>query len=102
MRELQCFCLKENFLEAKLGVGVNISGRGKQGMLGSESVLLSQQAFDKFHVSRSIQGLLFEHWVPLQISHRYWRSVRTDVDASLTKLAQVANIPNQRSQRQAQ
>ena len=93
MRELQCFCLKETFLEAKLGVGVNISGRGKQGMLGSEFDLLSQQAFDKFHVRRSIQGLLFEHWLPLPISRRHWRSVRADVDASLTKLAQGANIP---------
>ena len=92
VRELQCFCLKESFLEAKLGVAVRISRHGRQRTLALEYDLLSQQAFDEFCVRRSIQGLPFEHWLPLPINRRHWRSVRVDVDTSLTKLAQGASI----------
>jgi hypothetical protein len=92
VRELQCFCLKESFQEAKLGVGVKISIHGRQRILESEFDLLSQQAFDEFHICRSTEGLSFEHWLPLPINRRHWRSVRVDVDASLTKLAQGAGV----------
>jgi len=92
MRELQCFCLKESFLNAKLGVGVHIARRGRLGTFESEFDLLSQEAFNKFHVRRSIQGLGFEYWLPLPISRRHWRSLRADIDTSLEQLARAAAI----------
>ncbi len=92
MRELQCFCFKENFMRAKLGVGVHVWGRGRQGCLESEFDLLSQQAFDQFHVRRSVQGLEFEHWLPLPLSRRHWTSVSADANKSLVQLARAANI----------
>jgi len=94
MRELQCFCFKDNFMRTKLGVGVHIDRKGKQGTLQSEFDLLSQQAFEQYHVRRSIQGLGFEHWLPLPLSRRHWRSVSADVNASLTQLAKAADIPD--------
>lgn len=94
MRELQCFCFKDTFMRTKLGVGVHINRQGKQGTLQSEFDLLSQQAFEQFDVRRSIQGLGFEHWLPLPLSRRHWRSVSADVSASLTQLAKAADIPN--------
>lgn len=94
MRELQCFCFKDTFMRTKLGVGVHINRKGKQGTLQSEFDLLSQQAFEQFDVRRSIQGLGFEHWLPLPLSRRHWRSVSADVSASLTQLAKAANIPD--------
>ena len=93
-REVQCFCFKENFLKTKLGVGVYASRGGRQDMLESEFDLLSQQAFENFGIRRSIQGLPFEHWLPLPISRGHWKSVRADVGASLGKLAQAARIPS--------
>lgn len=93
LRELQCFCFKDSFMRTKLGVGVHINRKGKQGTLQSEFDLLSQQAFEQFHVRRSIQGLGFEHWLPLPLSRRHWRSVSTDVSTSLGQLAKAADIP---------
>lgn len=94
MRELQCFCFKDNFMRTKLGVGVHVNRKGKQGTLQSEFDLLSQQAFERFHVRRSIHGLGFEHWLPLPLSRRHWRSVSADVTASLTQLAKAAVMLN--------
>ena len=94
MRELQCFCLKENFMRTKLGIGVHVAGWGRQKELESEFDLLSQQAFKQFHIRRSIQGLGFEYWLPLSLSRRHWRSASADVHTSLAKLAQAASIPN--------
>jgi ubiquitin-protein ligase len=96
LRELQCFCFKDNFLNAKLGVGVHCAGSGRQGTFESEFDLLSQQAFEQFRVRRSIQGLGFEHWLPLPISRRHWRSVRADVKVSLRQLGYAAAIPDDR------
>ncbi|MCJ1454897.1 hypothetical protein MMC28_005250 [Mycoblastus sanguinarius] len=42
MRELQCFCLKESFMKAKLGVGVHVHDYGRQGTFESEFDLLSE------------------------------------------------------------
>lgn len=94
LRELQCFCLKKTFMETKLGVGVHIASKGAQGNLESEFDLISQAAFEKFAVRQSIQGLRFEHWLPLPLSHRHWRSVSADAQASLTQLANAAREPN--------
>lgn len=92
MREVQCFCLKKSFLNAKLGVGVHLFYQGRFGTLESEFDILSQQAFEKFEVRRSIQGLDFEYWLPLPISRRHWRSVKGDADTSLSQLAKAADI----------
>lgn len=94
LRELQCFCLKESFLNVKLGVGVHIEGRGRSRTLESDFDLLSHQAFHEYCIRHSIQGLEFEHWLPLPISHRHWRSVRGDVNTSLNQLALAATIPD--------
>lgn len=92
VRELQCFCLKESFMKAKLGVGVYIYRRGREGTFESEFDLLSQQAFQAYGIHRSVQGLYFDHWLPLPISRRHWRSVRADVSGSLRGLARAANL----------
>lgn len=92
VRELQCFCLKESFMKAKLGVGVYIYRKGREGIFESEFDLLSQQAFQDYGINRSVQGLNFGHWLPLAISRRHWRSVRADVYGSLQALAQAANL----------
>lgn len=92
LRELQCFCLKESFLAARIGIGVHVSGHGKLKKLKSEFDLLSQQAFDQFCVRHSIQGRAFEYWLPLPISYRHWRSVKRNADASLARLAEATSI----------
>lgn len=92
VRELQCFCLKENFMKVKLGVGVHIHSRGREGTFESEFDLLSQQAFRDYEIRMSVQGLGFEYWLPLPISRRHWRSVQTDVSSSLRELAYAANL----------
>lgn len=45
VRELQCFCLKESFMKVKLGVGVHIHSKGREGTFESEFDLLSYEAF---------------------------------------------------------
>ena len=92
VRELQCFYLKENFMKVKLGVGVHIHSRGREGTFESEFDLLSQQAFRDYEIRTSVQGLGFEYWLPLSISRRHWRSVQTDVFGSLRELAYAANL----------
>lgn len=92
VRELQCFCLKESFMKVKLGVGVHIHRRGREGTFESEFDLLSQQAFRDYEIRTSVQGLGFEHWLPLPISRRHWRSVRAEVSGSLGKLAHAASL----------
>ncbi len=92
MREVQCFCLKKNFLNAKLGVGVHVNHRGRSRNIESEFDILSQQAFEQFKVRQSIQGLDFEYWLPLPVSRRHWRSVKGDADVSLSQLAKAADI----------
>ncbi|KAL9600001.1 MAG: hypothetical protein Q9219_003470 [cf. Caloplaca sp. 3 TL-2023] len=92
IRELQCFCLKQSFLDAKLGVGVHIGGRNRVGTFSSEFDLLSQQAFETYGVRRSIQGLPFQHWLPLPIARRHWRTVREDIDQRLQTLGKAAKI----------
>ena len=92
MREIQCFYLKENFMNSKLGVGVHVSRHTRPGTLESEFDFLSHKAFGQFRVRRSVQGVGFEHWLPLPISQQHWGSVREDTLPSLRKLARVADI----------
>ncbi|KAI4227734.1 MAG: hypothetical protein L6R40_008190 [Gallowayella cf. fulva] len=92
LRELQCFCLKESFSRVRLGVGVHIKRWGKEGTLSSEFDLLSHQAFHQHDVRRSIQGLSFEHWLPLPISRRHLRRVTSETTKALLDLATAAKF----------
>lgn len=93
MRELQCFCLKENFMKMQLGIGVSVTGGRAQGSLGSEFDLLSLEAFEKYYVRRSVQGVKFQYWLPVPLSWRHWRSVKPLVDPCLRKIAVAARMP---------
>ena len=75
-RELICFCLKKDFTDAKLGVGVHINRRGRLGSFESEFDLLSLEAFKEFRVRKSVQGVGFENWLPLPISRSHYNSVK--------------------------
>jgi ubiquitin-protein ligase len=92
-RELQCFCLKEDYLTTLLGVGVSVTGRGK-GFLESEFDLLSRDGFRTHRIRRSVQGVPFQHWLPLPISNGHWRRVKEYVPNSLDFLAHAANLGN--------
>ncbi|KAL8924238.1 MAG: hypothetical protein Q9172_002778 [Xanthocarpia lactea] len=94
IREQQCFCFKESFLDVKLGVGVHVAARGREGTLESEFDLLSEQAFDYYGVRNSVQGLAFEHWLPLPISRRHWRKVRKDIGTRFSNIGLAANLKN--------
>lgn len=47
-RELQCFCLKKDYMTSKLGIGVSLNKeeKGNFALLGSEFDLLSEDAFE--------------------------------------------------------
>ena len=92
LRELQCFCYKESFMKVKLGIGVHIRRKGCEGTFESEFDLLSQEAFRDYGIRTSVQGLGFEHWMPLPLSRRHWRWVRADVSSSLEQLADAASL----------
>ena len=92
LRELQCFFSKESFMKVKLGIGVHIRRKGCEGTFESEFDLLSQRAFRVYGIRTSVQGLGFEHWMPLPLSRRHWRSVRADVSSSLEQLADAASL----------
>ncbi|KAL8789766.1 MAG: hypothetical protein Q9213_001017 [Squamulea squamosa] len=87
VRELQCFCLKEHFQHVKLGVGVHVGLKGKEGKLSSEFDPLSHQAFHQHCIRTSIQGLPFEYWLPLPFSRRHFQTVKLDTLQALETLA---------------
>ena len=93
-RELQCFCLKKSFSErgVQLGVGVNVVQRGRQGTIESEFDLLSLQAYKEFGIRRSVQGLRFQHWLPLPISPRHFDSVKDEVNTSTSRIGTAAKL----------
>ncbi|KAM7184603.1 SUMO-conjugating enzyme ubc9 [Rhypophila sp. PSN 637] len=91
-RELRCFLLKESFLGQKLGIGIHIGGNGRYREVQSEFDLLSQQAYKSHCIRRSVQGLHFEHWLPLPISHGHWRRVNADTYSALALLSKVTRI----------
>jgi len=78
-RELQCFCLKQGYKEAKLGVGVTVN----KGQISSEFDLLSEEAYRDLEIRHSIHGLRFQHWLPLPISWHHWRRVKADAHRTL-------------------
>ncbi|KAJ9652146.1 hypothetical protein H2198_008568 [Neophaeococcomyces mojaviensis] len=91
-RELTCFCLKQGFTETKLGVGVHISRTGRLGSFESDFDLLSLQAFEKFGVCTSVQGLPFEHWLPLSISRGHYKSMKGLLPNRLRELGKSAGF----------
>lgn len=91
-RELQCFCLKKDYKEVKLGVGVNVVGSGKFPTYESEFDFLSQEGYKTHGIRRSTQGRIFTSWLPLPISYRHWRKVQGDVNVALTSLAEDGNL----------
>ena len=92
LREVECFILKKSFMEVRLGVGVQVGGGRGTGRLASEFDLLSQEAFTSFKIRKSVQGLPFQHWMPLPISRRHWNPVRKDADVAIANLAQAARL----------
>lgn len=91
-RELQCFCFKESYLSRKLGVGVAVIKRGRTGTFESEFDLLSQEGFETHRIRLSVQGMRFQHWLPLPISRGHWRKVKSSVPASLGALYADASL----------
>jgi ubiquitin-protein ligase len=93
-RELQCFCLKRDYAvkDVKLGVGVSITQKGRLGFFESEFDLLSQEGFQIHRIRRSVQGVTFQHWLPLPISYGHWRKVQGDVSMPLSTLAVEAKL----------
>ncbi|PQE09702.1 ubiquitin-conjugating enzyme family protein [Rutstroemia sp. NJR-2017a BBW] len=91
-RELVCFCSKKDYTETKLGVGVHVFLQRSQGTITSEFDLLSHEAFANHHVRRSIQGISFQHWLPLPLSFTHWDKVKDMVDVSLSGIATAAKL----------
>lgn len=92
-RELQCFTLKQGFHALELGIGVHFERtRGADRQLSSEFDLLSWTAFKDLQVQRSIQGLFFEHWLPLPIAHKHWQRAKPNIDNHLRDIQRAANI----------
>lgn len=90
-RELQCFCLKQSFLDCKLGIGVSVTG-GRRPVFRSEFDLLSQDAFFQHKVRDSIQGVRFDKWLLLPLSRRHWNKARTQASACLKGLHEYADM----------
>ncbi|SMQ48494.1 unnamed protein product [Zymoseptoria tritici ST99CH_3D1] len=82
-RELHCFTLRGGLHHLDLGVGVHVKYKAIQ----SEFDLLSRQAFDECRVRTSVQGLPFEHWLPLPLSAKHWHKVKGQVTKSLTDIS---------------
>ncbi|OTB15212.1 hypothetical protein K445DRAFT_22704 [Daldinia sp. EC12] len=83
-RELQCFCLKQDYHSVNLGVGVSID----RGQIASEFDLLSQDAYRVWNIRQSVNNLHFDHWLPLPISRGHWQRVKKRVEVSLNTMVQ--------------
>ncbi|KAI3317371.1 hypothetical protein HD806DRAFT_550535 [Xylariaceae sp. AK1471] len=81
-RELQCFCLKQGYQSAKLGVGVAV----RRGQISSEFDLISQQAYKDLDIRMSIHNIPFEYWLSLPISRRHWERVRGEAQHTLSQV----------------
>ncbi|KAI1651080.1 uncharacterized protein F4817DRAFT_367617 [Daldinia loculata] len=83
-RELQCFCLKQNYQFVNLGVGVSVD----RGQIASEFDLLSREAYRSWNVRESVNNIHFDHWLPLPISPGHWQRVKKYVKISLEAMVQ--------------
>ncbi|KAI1372424.1 hypothetical protein F4677DRAFT_463260 [Hypoxylon crocopeplum] len=78
-RELQCFCLKQDYRSVNIGVGVSI----KRGQIASEFDFLSQEAFNGWGIFQAVNLNYFNHWLPLPISRPHWSRVKNHVRTAL-------------------
>ncbi|KZL79048.1 ubiquitin-conjugating enzyme family protein [Colletotrichum incanum] len=92
LRELQCFVTKTNLRNTKLGVGVSVP-TGKRA-IESEFDLVSLFAYQDLSVRLSIHHIGFEHWLPLPLSRRHWRSVEEHVPRVMRSLARAIALPS--------
>lgn len=69
------FLSKRSYMDVKLGIGVSVTG-GNKPVLRSDFDLLSQEAFFQHDVRRSVQGVVFDKWLPLPLSRRHWMARR--------------------------
>ena len=74
VRNLQCFTLKKGTRAVNLGVGVDVAPRNA--FLSCEFDWISDEAFQNLGVRRSIQGLRFNHWLPLAFNAQHWSRVK--------------------------
>lgn len=86
-RELQCFAVKSSYKEAFLGIGISLTPVGRQSRIDSEFDLVSYFAYKDLRVRRSVQGLGFEFWMPLPLSHRHWWQVELAANGALKHLS---------------
>ena len=91
-RELQCFCLKKDYLSVKLGVGVTVGQKGTIHSFASEFDLLSQEGFSTHKIRRSVHGVPFQFWLPLPLTRGHWNKVKDDVRVSLSTLLSAGNL----------
>jgi hypothetical protein len=88
-RDLQCFALKKTYHEVRLGVGISHDPR--QG-LSSEFDFLSREAYLDLDIRQSIHHIPFQWWLPLPLSERHWRLVKTDAYQTLDKLTSLIKV----------
>ena len=91
-RELQCFCLKKDYLSTKLGVGVSVNNSKRT--FTSEFDLLSEEAFITHGIRQSVQGVPFTHYLSLPISQGHWRRTQANVGGQLVNLRNAARLGN--------
>ncbi|KAI1177867.1 hypothetical protein F4777DRAFT_540672 [Nemania sp. FL0916] len=89
-RGLQCFCLKKDYREAKLGVGVAID----RGHMSSEFDFISQEGYTSMNIRSSIHKIPFQYWLPLPISQGHWNKIKGDAHSSLIELASQLKPPS--------
>ncbi|TKA63076.1 hypothetical protein B0A55_12608 [Friedmanniomyces simplex] len=88
IREMRCFTLKEGFRDTNLGVGVHVQSRS----ISSEFDFISDEAFTKLRIRCSVQGLDFEHWLPLPFSEAHWKRVRGSAVTALQEIGELASV----------
>ncbi|KAJ0165103.1 hypothetical protein CTA2_12357 [Colletotrichum tanaceti] len=92
LRELQCFVTKTNFRNTRLGVGVSVAPASRS--IESEFDLVSLPAYNDLGVRLSVHNIRFEHWLPLPLSRRHWRSVEGHVAPVLRRLSGKIRLPS--------
>ena len=61
-------------------------------MIESEFDLLSEKAYKIFKIRTSVQGIEFEHWLPLPLSRRHYQMVKERIEPSLREIASDARL----------
>ena len=89
-QETKCFFTKEDFNEALLGVGIEVSGK----TYGSDFDLVSHEAFHEQGATNSASSNTrsYSHWLPIPINARHWDKVKGTLELSLESLAVEAEL----------